>query len=289
MSQTRGCLVLALTAALASCTTAPKRPPQAGVPAPAVVRDTHERLQGVLWVQTSAEFDVLSRVLYRQATESLEPALADPTWTAALEQTGDFARLPPAVVLDLDETVLDNSAFEGRLVADRTTYSSKLWGEWVLRSGAGVLPGTAEFLSAAEGRSVTIFYVTNREAAQEKDTLANLIRLGLPVDPAGARILSKSEKPEWGSDKSSRRAEIAASYRILLLIGDDLGDFVSGVRDLPEKRVQLARRHAAMWGRRWFLLPNPLYGSWDSALYGHDSTLSDAEILERKRGQVKAY
>lgn len=264
------------------------RPPTQTVPT-VVARDTHEGLNSVLWVQTSAEYNASCVSVYEQAKAALVRGLTDKAWTAAPEQTGDFRKLPPAVVLDLDETVFDNARFQGQLVADRAPYSEAAWETWVARADAGAVPGAADFLRFARQRGVAIFYISNRLNTHEKATAANLVKLGMPVDAAGERILSKDERPEWTSEKSTRRASIAATHRIVLLVGDDLGDFVMGSRDLPEKRLELARAHAKQWGTRWFLLPNPMYGSWDRATYGHDGSLSDAEILKRKLGLVKGF
>jgi acid phosphatase len=251
------------------------------------VRVSHENLNGILWMQTSAEYDSLCRMIYKAAGDAVTKALADPSWTAALEQTGGFAALPPAVILDLDETVMDNTPYQALMALLGKEFDPKAWDEWVAKGAAGALPGAAEFLQALKAKSVAVYYITNREAVREKETIANLILIGIPVDPTGENILSRSEKPEWVSDKSSRRAEVARTHRIILLIGDDLGDFVSGARDLPERRIALARLHSDMWGSRWFILPNPLYGSWESAVYGFDGKLTDREILKKKFEALK--
>ena len=93
----------------------------------------HELLEGTLWVQTSAEYAALATAAYRHGQLALDDALADKTWTAATEQNGAFAPLPPAVILDLDETVLDNSRMQAQLVIDRTVYSRERWKAWVDR------------------------------------------------------------------------------------------------------------------------------------------------------------
>jgi acid phosphatase len=255
----------------------------------ASARNTHEALNGVLWVQTSAEYDTLSRLTFRQAKEALTRARADKTWTAALEQTGDFTDLPDAIVVDIDETVLDSSPFQGKVAIARTGFDQRLWDEWAARAQARGTPGASEFLSYARDNSVVVFYVTNRFFKQENDTVANLQKRGFPVDPAGTFVLSRDEKPGWGSDKSSRRAAIAETHRILLLIGDDLGDFVSGAGDTPKNRVQLARKYGSFWGTRWFLLPNPMYGSWEFSLYDHDLSLPENEILRRKFDLIEGF
>jgi acid phosphatase len=279
-TRTIGASLILVTVA---CQAGPQSPP---TPA---LRDTHEGLHSVLWVQTAAEYYASCATVYEQAKAALARGLADRTWTAASEQTGSFGRLPPAVVLDLDETVFDNSPFQGTLVRDRTIYTPAAWDAWVSRAEAGAVPGAVEFLRFARERRVAVFYISNRGHAQEQDTVANLIKLGAPVDPAGQSVLSPGERPEWASEKAPRRAFVAKTHRIVLLIGDDLGDFVAGSRDLPEQRLQLARANARQWGTRWFLLPNPMYGSWERATYGNEGSLPDAEVLKRKIGRVRTY
>jgi 5'-nucleotidase (lipoprotein e(P4) family) len=274
---------------ICGCQTVPERPVGVEPVEVSSVRVSHENLNGILWMQTSAEYDSLCRLIYKAAGDAVTKALADPSWTAALEQADGFAALPPAVILDLDETVMDNTPYQALMAKLGKGFDRKAWDEWVAKGAAGALPGAAEFLQALKTKSVAVYYVTNREAALESETVANLILLGLPVDPAGENVLSRHEKPDWGTDKSSRRAEVAKTHRIILLIGDDLGDFVSGSRDLPENRIALARLHSDMWGSRWFILPNPLYGSWETAVYGFDGKPTDREILKKKFEALKSY
>ena len=145
-------------------------------------------------------------------------------------------------------------------------YSEDRWQAWVDEAAAGAVPGAIEFTKYARSRGVAVFYVTNRSAAQKQITRANLERLGFPLDPKIDTLYCKLDKPDWGSDKSSRRAEIAGRYRILMLFGDDLGDFTTGAADTVEKRRALAARYADRWGSKWIVLPNPMYGSWTSAI-----------------------
>jgi acid phosphatase len=95
-------------------------------------------------------------------------------------------------------------------------------------------------------------------------------------------LLLRGEKPEWGSDKTSRRDAVAARHRVLLLIGDDLGDFLSGARNTIEKRRDLMRPYTVKWGREWILLPNPSYGSWEEALYGEPRPATPESRLQKK-------
>jgi acid phosphatase len=240
-------------------------------------------------MQTSVEFNVLSQQIYKQAGYTLDKAIADMNWTAAKEQTGDFQKLPPAVILDLDETVLDNTPFEAMLVKKRLAFSENLWIEWINKAVAKAVPGAKEFLTLCNRKSVRIFYVTNRKANQEEYTIKNMVALGLPVDLDGSNLLLRNEKPNWNSDKTSRRAEVASKYRIILLVGDDLGDFLTSATDTLEKRMELVKGYEENWGSKWFLLPNPIYGSWESSLYGFQYNLTDEEILKQKYEHLQAY
>ncbi|HEX5108075.1 MAG TPA: HAD family acid phosphatase [Vicinamibacterales bacterium] len=265
-------------------TNASAHPPKASAATPqAGLRDTHEQLQGVLWTQTAAESWVLASSAYRLAASLLDAAIAEKTWTAALEQTAGYESLPPAVVLDLDETVLDNSMYQAQLVLDRTVYVQKTWEDWVARKLATAVPGAVDFLNAARNKGVAVLFITNRRASEQQSTIENLKALG--IDASDETVLCVDENG-WTSDKTVRRSVVARTHRILLLIGDDMNDFVSTANLSPQARRDLAVKHGSRWGRTWILLPNPLYGSWETALYQRGTP--DSEVLQIKRGLVKA-
>ena len=251
---------------------------------------THENLHATLWNQTAAEQDALCLQTFELAALRLDQALADTGWSAALEQQGqDVTGLPPAIIADVDETLLDNSPYQARLVVEDAEYSSESWADWVEKRSAKALPGARDFLDLAHRRGVTIFYVTNRDATLEEATRANLEAEGMPIDLSRDVVLCRGEN-DWPSDKSSRRAEIAKSHRILLLLGDDLNDFVSGARvGDPQPRRELVEQYETMWGERWLLLPNAEYGSWEASLYGRDYSLDRDEKLRRKRAHLAPY
>lgn len=250
----------------------------------------HENLHSTLWNQTAGEQDALCLQTFELATLRLDQALADSGWSAALEQQGqDFAELPPAIIVDVDETILDNSPYQAQLIAEGTEYSSESWTHWVEQRSAEPLPGAKDFLDFARRRGVTVFYVTNRNAEHEEATRANLETHGLPLDASHDVVLVRGEN-DWPSDKSPRRAMIAEEFRILLLLGDDLNDFVSGARvGDPVPRRALVEEHAAMWGKRWLVLPNAEYGSWEASLFGRDYDLERSEKLRRKRAHLDPY
>ncbi len=242
-----------------------------------------EGLNAVLWVQTAAEYEASTRQAYALAEMMLDVALADPTWTAVTEQGGtDVFDLPPAVVLDVDETVLDNSPNQARQVADDRDFATDSWHAWVREEQAEAVPGALEFTQAAAARGITVFYVTNRRHEVEEPTRRNLAALGFPLDDGIDTILTRDEQSDWGSDKGTRRAQVAGTHRVLLQLGDNLGDFVSGVDVDIATRSGLVAEYADYWGRRWIVLPNPQYGSWDGALIDFNFGLSRADKRARK-------
>ena len=241
-------------------------------------------LDGTLWVQTAIEYDMNCRQAYAMAQLQLDKALADKTWTAALEQTGNFADLPPAVILDVDETVLDNSPFQAHLLMNKEVYEGRgNWDEWQKARSAEAIPGVLDFVRYARSKGVTVFYVTNRQCwdrnnpktpcPQQTDTMENLKALGFP-DVTEETMMLRGEQADWQSEKDTRRAKIAETHRILLLCGDDLGDFLAHVKKKPvAQRSAETKKYQEYWGTRWIVLPNPLYGSWLNVLKNKDSYL----------------
>ncbi len=264
------------------------RSPDAGGGASSAYSYGDENLNAVAWVQTAGEYEASARQAYAIASLMLERALAEPTWTASLEQTaiGGYEDLPPAVVLDVDETVLDNSPNQVRQVIEDRDFATPGWQAWVREEKAGVVPGALEFAKGAADQGVTVFYLTNRRHEVEEATRNNLSRHGFPLDPALDTVFTRDERQDWGSDKGTRRQVVAADHRILLLIGDALGDFVSGGDVATGQRRELVRQHAEYWGSRWIVLPNPQYGAWDAALIGFDFALSRGEKRALKRAAL---
>jgi acid phosphatase len=213
----------------------------------------------------------------------VDEALADPDWTAALEQTGDVSALPPAVILDVDETVLDNSAYAARLLKRGGVYDIESWTAWCREQNGTAIPGALEFTRYAAGKGVAVFYVTNRRHDVEEATRKNLDRLGFPLDSSQDTLYTRGETGAGqSSDKSSRRKAIASRYRILLLMGDNLGDFVSGENVSLAERDALAERFRDKWGTKWIVIPNPQYGSWEDAIFGFDYGLTYEDKLRIK-------
>lgn len=240
----------------------------------------HPTTRATLWVQNAAEYRALTTQVYQTALSNLALAKEDSYWSALIDQAEKYQDLPPAIILDVDETVLDNSAFQARMIKQDLDFNIEQWNSWVMEAKADAVPGAVSFTQIAAKEGITIFYLTNREASVEKGTRENLKELGFPLDPDLDVILSKNERENWTSDKINRRKYVAGKYRVLMLFGDDLNDFVSA-KDISEsKRENLVNEHKRKWGRMWYILPNPVYGSWEQAMYNFSNSLSDSEKEE---------
>jgi 5'-nucleotidase (lipoprotein e(P4) family) len=258
-----GLPILVLAGSLLGCSTAPRT-------------QYHEMLNATLWQQTSGEYAAITREIFRQAGDNLDAALADPGWTAALEQIGDFTTLPPAIVADLDETILDNTRYEARIIKQLGHFTPQSFAAWCREENAGPVPGVRDFLEHAAARGVAIFYYSARREHLRECTSRNLRAIGLPYTGEEHLLLDD------GRTKMQRRAAVARDYRILLLVGDNLEDFIDGSGVDPAARRELAERHAGRWGREWIILPNPIYGHWESSYYGFDYRMPREDQLQRK-------
>lgn len=231
----------------------------------------NNNFNATLWTQISAEFRALTLQTYKNATKNLEKALEDKNWSAELSQKENFEDLTPCVILDIDETVLDNSLYQGQLVLDNSNYATKTWDNWIKMAKATEVKGALNFIKTAKKMGITVFYLTNRKCIerdgsacpQELETIKNLEALGFPKVKK-EEILLRYEKEDWDSEKISRRKEIAKNHRVLMLFGDDLGDFLPNVKKeiSPVQRFDLIENFNDYWGEKWFILPNPTYGSW---------------------------
>ncbi|MFP8488309.1 5'-nucleotidase, lipoprotein e(P4) family [Gracilimonas sp. Q87] len=225
-------------------------------------------LQATLWVQNSAEYDALNYQAYKTAERMLALPMEDSFWSASLNQTDEstYRKLPPAIIMDIDETVLDNSPFQARMILEGKSYNSEDWKTWCLEANADAVPGALEFAKYAAEKGVTIFYLSNRTYEVEHATRENLIKLGFPVTKNMDNILTNGEQPNWNSSKINRRKMVEDNYRVIMIFGDDLNDFFSAKEISQLKRESKVVEYSEYFGRKWFILPNPIYGSWDSVL-----------------------
>ena len=226
----------------------------------------HDGLDATAWVQTSSEYQSIAYTTYRSAERRLDELYdCDSNSTASKKQ---------AVVLDVDETVLDNSPYQAWLIAESkrlgktVAYKGATWLAWMSLAEAPKVPGAVEFISYAQACGLSVYYITNRECSssvcQEQEwTIRNLDKLGVMTDDR--HVLMKSEKPQWRtSEKDGRRESLINSgFELVMLIGDDSNDFLNGVYKASiEERTKIIKAKQHLWGEKYFVLPGPTYGSW---------------------------
>jgi 5'-nucleotidase (lipoprotein e(P4) family) len=225
-------------------------------------------LDANLYMQTSAEYRACCLQAYGWMTERLRTKLA------ATRNEG----LPPAVIMDLDETVLDNASFQSFLDRERLAYSDALWDTWEKQypDEVRLVPGAKAFIEAAEGMGITVVYITNRLTRNKAATVEALKHNGLNTENIEERLLLK----EAASDKTVRRQAVEQKYRVLFLAGDNLRDFAEEfiapkVQTDAERAKAMDERAARVdkqryrWGTDWFILPNPVYGEWQRLVSEH--------------------
>ena len=235
----------------------------------------NDNLNAVLWVQRAAEYDAVSQTVYRAAADKLDTALKEANWDALVptERGNAATGLPPAVVMDVDETVLDNSPYQARLVRDDASYDETTWDLWVAEKKAKPVPGVVDFAKAAAAKGVTILYISNRAVHLKDATIANLKAVGMPVKDDSVFLglgTFVQDCEQNGSEKNCRRKLAGQKYRVLMQFGDQLGDFAEIVANTPEGRDGLYDEYTDWFGERWFMLPNPTYGSWEPAMFNND-------------------
>ena len=239
-----------------------------------------QSMLSVLYVQTATEFAANNIQTYANAKDALLKGLEDSSWTAALEQVDNFEDKSPAIILDVDETVLDNSNFQARTILSGLSYPNG-WAKWVNESNAGAVEGVYDFLHFADKKGVKIYYLTNRLESFREATKKNILKLGLPFEE-DAVLLMRSE--ENLRDKTDRRKKIANENRIVLIIGDQLTDFISTKEAyvFHTERKKLAKKYSDLWGTKWFLITNPTYGRWELSIY-EDYPSSEKEAIETRK------
>ncbi|MGE4289495.1 MAG: 5'-nucleotidase, lipoprotein e(P4) family [Salinivirgaceae bacterium] len=228
------------------------------------------------WFQKSAEM----RANYYQTFTLAKYKLTE-------KQNAYKGSKPTAVVLDIDETVLDNSPFEVNLINTGQLYSGKLWQEWTSKGAAKALPGAVDFTQYAKSLGVEVVYISNRKTNELEITLENLKSEGFPNADSIFVFLRPMDK---SGDKTERRSFVNNTYNVLLYIGDNLTDFsqVYGERgaDLGFSLVDSTKN---LFGEDYIILPNPMYGEWEGALYGNDYSLSPEQKRNLRKQLLDGY
>ena len=212
---------------------------------------SRENTMGSLWYQNAAEVDALYQQGYNVATSKLKELLKQPT------------SKPYSIVLDIDETVLSNIPFQVKMIKDGTAFNPKLWDEWVQKAEATPVAGAKEFLQFADKNKVQIYYISDRTDAQVDITIKNLEAQGLPVQGRDHLMFKK----EGDKSKEGRRQEVLKHTNLVMLFGDNLVDFAEFSTKSEADRDKMFEQLKAEFGDKFIIFPNPMYGSWESAVY----------------------
>jgi 5'-nucleotidase (lipoprotein e(P4) family) len=226
-----------------------------------------------LYQQKSAEFRALSYQTFTLASVMLDEDLSD--------KKIDKHRV---VIVDIDETILDNSPYQGKTILENTAYP-KFWNEWCSRANALPLPGAVAFLHYAKANGVGVYYLTNRDESLRDPTLRNLVSAGFPFADNAHLIMKTTE-----SSKESRRQAIAARNHVALLLGDNLSDFSSLFeKQSPARRNALVDSLRYAFGPKFIVLPNAMYGDWEAALYKYDWNQPDSVLRKIRLDELKGF
>ena len=216
------------------------------------VRHQEHLLQAAAWFQHSAEMEALYYQSFHWAGREMDLKIAE------------GSEKPLAVVLDIDETVLDNSPQTAQQVIDGVPFNREMWDEWCSLARADPLPGALEFTREASDRGVEVFYISNRRIHLLDVTLKNLREAGFPFADS-SHVLLRTDT----SVKDARREKVRETHEIALLIGDNLGDFSGIFDDRNEGRAaQQVLENRKRFGTEFIILPNPMYGGWEKPFRG---------------------
>jgi len=260
-------LLLVLAVSLLACT-----PSKSVVNAPQVapVSVDHTAMlsaQGadaVLWQSTSAEAYRAYQQGYELATMRLEMNVAQVSEENQMVDSTEQDHRPLAVIVDIDETVLDNSPYQANAIAHGRTFDQADWKVWTDKAIATASPGSVEFLRLAKSMDCEVFYITNRDIREKASTLKNLTVLRFPFADEAHLLLM-----EGTSDKTERRARVASTHRVVLFVGDQLRDFDERFKDRSVNYGKDAVDAMADSLMQYFiLLPNPMYGTYRDAVQG---------------------
>lgn len=216
---------------------------------------SYEKLQsqqtvlGTVWMQTSGE--------YRASVYQVYNIAKDRFITEKKNNKNKKKKL--AVIVDIDETVLNNIYTQAEYIKEGTNYSHEAWDAWAKAEKASAMPGALEFVNFIYKNGGEVFYLTNRKEAEREVTLNNLLKENFIAD--NEHLILKTEE----SSKEGRRKAIEKKYNVIIYIGDDLNDFIDSGKTAEEKR-QKTDELRKEFGRKYFIIPNPVYGSFESAI-----------------------
>ena len=237
--------------------------------------DNDYKIQAQVWTQNSAEYRALCYQAFNAAKMNLDALFF-------FEKEYDK---PLAIIADVDETVLDNSPYDGKLILNNTTYNRESWVEWGNLEIAKAIPGSLEFLIYASEKNVEIFYISNRYSEQLEATVNNLKKLGFP-DAKESNVLLRGDT----RSKSERRKSVSDNYEVIMLIGDNLSDFNDEFeKKISQERTNYTDELSNDFGTRLIVLPNPNYGDWESNGLFSGKSFDNFQKDSIRKTKIKSY
>jgi 5'-nucleotidase (lipoprotein e(P4) family) len=228
------------------------------------------------WFQKSAEMRACYYQAYQLAKLKVNEHVAAHTGTK-----------PMAVIFDIDETLLDNSPYEVHLIKTGTHYTRENWKEWTQKAQAKALPGALDFTKYAQSKGVEVFYISNRKIDEMESTLSNLRTEHFPNADSLHLLLRALDQ---SGDKSSRRNQLLQTYDVLLYVGDNLTDFSEEfAKRGTDLGFGLVDSLYTLFGDKFIILPNPMYGEWENAIYGNNPRLTDAQKKALRKEILEGY
>lgn len=230
-------------------------------------------VQSVLWQQKSSEYKALCYQAFNIAKLYLDHEIINNAHLAK----------PLAIITDIDETVMDNSPYNANMIKTNTEYSKESWHDWGKKEQATSVPGALDFFQYAQSKNVEIFYISNRDEVQKAETISNLQKLGFPGADSTHLLLKDNT-----SKKQPRRDVVLNSHKVIMYLGDNLGDF-SELFDGLDRSTNLDSVKYK-FGFEFIVLPNPMYGDWESKeIYQGKFDWSSHQKDSIRKSHLRAY
>ncbi len=233
-------------------------------------------LQGILWQQTAGEYKALCYQAFNAAKLQLEKEI----------ENHSASEKPLAIITDIDETVLDNSPYQATQAKAGESYTSETWTAWGNQESAKAVPGALEFFNFVKSKGVQVFYISDRYDSQNEATLNNLKKAGFPNAEADHILLKQK-----GVDKEKRRQIVLEKHKVVMYLGDNLSDF-SKIFDKQtlDARNSLTENEKDEFGKRFIVLPNPMYGAWQTdGIYEGNYNWTPAQKDSIIRAKLNSY
>ena len=255
---------------------------QQNAQAPRATADNEYQVGAVLYMQKAGEYRALAYQAFNLAQMRLDADFDKKNLKKLPKEERKRAR---AVVVDIDETILDNSPQQAYLIKNRQPFDIKTWYAWGEKREAKAIPGAVDFLNYASKKGVKVFYVSNRDDVQTQATIDNLKAVGFPDATTETVMLRVAGQ----SSKEARRQAILKNYRIVILMGDNLDDLsnVFERKSIADRFTEVDKARPD-FGGKFIVLPNAIYGTWENALYDY-GRLNEAQKAAKRNSLLEAF